>query len=93
MAMPFVGMGLLYKHGYFRQTIDADGHQEHAYPDYDLAKLPILRVLGQDGEPLTVSIELLDRDLYAAVWLVQAAACRSCCWTRTYLRTPSPTGR
>ena len=72
MAMPFVGMGLLYKHGYFRQTIDADGHQEHAYPDYDLAKLPILRVLGQDGAPLTVSIELLDRDLSAAVWLVQA---------------------
>ncbi len=71
MAMPFVGMGLLYKHGYFRQTIDADGHQEHAYPDYDLAKLPILRVLGQDGEPLTVSIELPERDLYAAVWLVQ----------------------
>jgi starch phosphorylase len=72
MAMPFVGVGLLYKHGYFRQTIDADGHQEHAYPDYDLAKLPILRVLGQDGEPLTISIELPDRDLYAAVWLVQA---------------------
>ena len=71
MAMPFVGIGLLYKHGYFRQTIDADGHQEHAYPDYDLAKLPILRVLGQDGEPLTVSVELPGRDLYAAVWLVQ----------------------
>ncbi|HEY1168166.1 MAG TPA: alpha-glucan family phosphorylase [Candidatus Limnocylindrales bacterium] len=72
MAMPFVGIGLLYKHGYFRQTIDADGHQEHAYPDYDLAKLPILRVLGQDGEPLTVSVELPGRDLYAAAWLVQA---------------------
>ena len=71
MAMPFVGVGLLYKHGYFRQAIDADGHQEHAYPDFDLAKLPILRVLGQDGEPLTISIELPDRDLYAAVWLVQ----------------------
>jgi starch phosphorylase len=71
MAMPFVGVGLLYKHGYFRQTIDADGHQEHAYPDYDLAKLPILRVLGQNGEPLTISIELPERDLYAAVWLVQ----------------------
>jgi starch phosphorylase len=72
MAMAFVGVGLLYKHGYFRQTIDADGHQEHAYPDYDLAKLPILRVLGQDGEPLTISIELPERELYAAVWLVQA---------------------
>ena len=36
MALPFVGVGLLYRRGYFHQTIDADGHQEHAYPDYDL---------------------------------------------------------
>jgi starch phosphorylase len=71
MAMPLVGVGLLYKHGYFRQTIDADGHQEHAYPDFDLAKLPILRVLGADGEPLTISVELPGRDLSAAVWRVQ----------------------
>ncbi|HVQ22221.1 MAG TPA: DUF3417 domain-containing protein, partial [Candidatus Saccharimonadia bacterium] len=28
MALPFVGVGLMYRHGYFRQTIDADGHQE-----------------------------------------------------------------
>ena len=35
MALPFVAVGLFYRHGYFRQTIDADGHQEHAYPDYD----------------------------------------------------------
>jgi glycogen phosphorylase len=71
MAMPFVGVGLLYKHGYFRQTIDADGHQEHAYPDFDLTKLPIQRVLGQEGEPLTVSVELPGRSIFAAVWLVQ----------------------
>ena len=36
MALPFVAVGLLYRKGYFRQTIDADGHKEHAYPDYDL---------------------------------------------------------
>ena len=30
MALPLVGVGLLYRNGYFRQTIDADGHQEHA---------------------------------------------------------------
>ena len=41
MALPFVGVGLLYRKGYFRQTIDADGHQEHAYPDYDLTRLPL----------------------------------------------------
>jgi glycogen phosphorylase len=71
MAMPFVGVGLLYKHGYFRQTIDADGHQEHAYPDYDLTRLPILRVVGPDGDPLTIHLELPERMLAAAVWCVQ----------------------
>jgi starch phosphorylase len=71
MALPFVGVGLLYRKGYFRQTIDADGHQEHAYPDYDLSRLPLSRVQGQDGEPLDVSIELPGRDLTIAVWCVQ----------------------
>ena len=34
-ALPFIGLGLLYRRGYFRQQIDADGHQEHAQPDLD----------------------------------------------------------
>src|SRR4029079_12946772 len=71
MALPFVGVGLLYRKGYFHQTIDADGHQEHAYPDYDLSRLPISRVQGPDGEPLRVTVELPDRDLHVAVWLAQ----------------------
>ena len=71
MALPLVGVGLMYRKGYFRQTIDADGHQEHAYPDYDLARLPILRALDRLGEPLTVSVELPGRELYAAVWVAQ----------------------
>jgi starch phosphorylase len=71
MALPFVGVGLLYRKGYFRQSIDADGHQEHAYPDYDLSRLPLARVQDTSGLPLTVSIELPGRDLAVAVWLAQ----------------------
>jgi starch phosphorylase len=71
MALPFVGVGLLYRKGYFHQTIDADGHQEHAYPDYDLTRLPVSRAQGVDGEPLQVSVELPDRDLRIAVWVAQ----------------------
>jgi starch phosphorylase len=71
MAMPFVGVGLLYRKGYFRQSIDADGHQEHAYPDYDLSRLPLSRVQDADGLPLTVSIGLPGRELAVAVWVVQ----------------------
>ena len=70
MALPFIGVGLLYRKGYFRQSIDADGHQEHAYPDYDLSRLPLARVQDRDGLPLTVSIELPDRSLSVAVWIV-----------------------
>jgi starch phosphorylase len=71
MALPFIGIGLLYRRGYFHQTIDADGHQEHAYPDYDLSRLPVSRVQGQDGEPLYVTVALPGRDLQIAVWVAQ----------------------
>ena len=71
MALPFVGVGLLYRKGYFHQTIDADGHQEHAYPDYDLTKLPVSRAQAPDGELLRVTVELPGRDLQVAVWLAQ----------------------
>ncbi len=71
MALPAIGVGLLYRKGYFRQSIDADGHQEHNYPDYDLSRLPISRVQDQNGLPLTISVELPDRELAVAVWLAQ----------------------
>jgi starch phosphorylase len=71
MALPFVGVGLLYRRGYFRQQIDADGHQEHNYADYDLNRLPLSRVQDRDGLPLTVSVELPGRELSVAVWLAQ----------------------
>jgi glycogen phosphorylase len=71
MAMPLIGVGLLYRNGYFRQTIDADGHQEHRYPNFDPSRLPITRVLGREGESLSVTVELPGRDVHVDVWLVQ----------------------
>jgi starch phosphorylase len=71
MALPAIGVGLLYRKGYFRQSIDADGHQEHDYPDYDLSRLPLGRVQDASGLPLTVTIELPGRDLSVAVWVAQ----------------------
>ncbi len=71
MALPFVGVGLLYRKGYFRQTIDADGHQEHAYPDYDLNRLPLLHAADPSGDALRVTVPLPGRDLTVAVWVAQ----------------------
>ncbi|CAN5558158.1 alpha-glucan family phosphorylase [soil metagenome] len=71
MALPFVAVGLFYRHGYFRQAIDADGHQEHAYPDYDPGRLPLLRVADENGDPLQVGVQLPGRTVWCAVWLAQ----------------------
>ena len=70
-ALPFIGIGLLYRRGYFRQQIDADGHQEHAQPDLDPSQLPLRRARGLDGAPLDVTVEVADRLVHAAVWVAQ----------------------
>jgi len=70
-ALPFIGVGLLYRRGYFRQQIDADGHQEHAQPDLDPNQLPLRRARGLDGAPLEVTVEIADREVHAAVWVAQ----------------------
>ena len=70
-ALPFVGVGLLYRRGYFRQQIDADGHQEHAQPDLDPSQLPLRRARARNGQPLEVSVEIADRQVHAAVWVAQ----------------------
>jgi glycogen phosphorylase len=70
-ALPFVGVGLLYRRGYFRQQIDADGHQEHAQPDLDPGLLPLRRARARDGSPLQVSVDFPGRQVHAAVWVAQ----------------------
>jgi starch phosphorylase len=71
LGVPLVGVGLLYRSGYFRQTVDADGYQQHIYPDYDFARLPVLPVKAPGGGVLTISVELPGRNVQAAVWKAQ----------------------
>jgi len=71
LGVPLVGVGLMYRSGYFRQTVDADGFQQHIYPDYDFARLPVLPVEAPGGGVLTVPIDLPGRVVQAAVWKAQ----------------------
>ncbi len=71
LGLPFVGLGLLYRHGYFQQSLDAEGQQQHAYPEYDFARLPIRPVANRMGGELKITIPLPERDVTAKLWLVQ----------------------
>ncbi len=71
LGLPLVGMGLLYQSGYFRQAVDADGFQQHIYPNYDFARLPVLPVRAPHGGVLTVPVDLPGRVVQVAVWKAQ----------------------
>jgi len=68
MRLPFIGVGLLYRQGYFSQTIDAEGNQRAEYTDSDFDSLPITPVLRQDGSEVHVQVELPNRRVFCKVW-------------------------
>lgn len=71
LGVPLVGVGLLYQHGYFSQTIDADGRQQHIYPEYDFQRLPIRPAAGTTGRSVLVPVPFPDREIWAMVWIAQ----------------------
>ncbi|HWA11547.1 MAG TPA: alpha-glucan family phosphorylase [Burkholderiales bacterium] len=68
MCLPFIGVGLLYRQGYFRQTIDSDGNQQALYSDSDFGDLPVSPVLHEDGSEVRVQIEFPGRIVHVKVW-------------------------
>ncbi|HZD20160.1 MAG TPA: alpha-glucan family phosphorylase, partial [Burkholderiales bacterium] len=66
--LPFIAVGLLYRQGYFVQTIDAEGRQRAEYHDSDFSDLPIDPVMRQDGSALTVELAFPGRKLTVKVW-------------------------
>ncbi len=71
LGLPFVGVGLLYRSGYFSQAIDADGIQQHIYPDYDFNRLPVRPAMDERGRDVVVAIPLPGREVQAKVWVAE----------------------
>jgi len=70
LGMPLIAVGLLYRHGYFQQYLNADGWQLETAPDLDLANLPVHPVKDDQGKTVTVSVQLPGRTVHIAVWKV-----------------------
>jgi starch phosphorylase len=68
MRLPFVGVGLLYRQGYFSQRIDADGNQHAAFADNDFDDLPVTPLTREDGSPLQVHVDLPGRRVTVQIW-------------------------
>lgn len=74
LGIPLVAVGLLYKTGYFRQEIDADGgqlaHADRSEPE----ELPVISVDDPSGGPVKVEVPLRDASISARVWKVQVGS-------------------
>lgn len=67
---PIIGVGLLYRHGYFRQSLNNAGWQQERYPVLDPHDMPLTQL--KDGEkPVVIEVTLGGRPLKAHVWVAQ----------------------
>lgn len=66
-----VGIGLLYRYGYFKQRLNAEGEQQADYIPQSFSKLPISPVRNADGAWKMIQISLPGRKLKAKIWQVQ----------------------
>ena len=72
LGVPVVGVGLFYKTGYFKQSLNRDGWQQETYPVLDPDDLPMSLLREPDGKPCIITIDLPGgRVLRAYVWKVQ----------------------
>jgi starch phosphorylase len=67
LDLNFVAIGLLYRHGYFRQEIDKEGLQHAVNLNQNFHHLPI-REVQREGANLRISVRILDRDVFAKIW-------------------------
>lgn len=68
LRLPFIGIGLLYRQGYFHQTIDGDGNQIATNSDSHFEDLPIAPALRPDGSEAYAVVDLPGRKLNLKIW-------------------------
>src|SRR6516225_3312069 len=72
LGVPLIGVGLLYRHGYFTQSLSADGWQAERYPSDDPNGLPLELLRDSAAAPVHVRVGLTaGRQLAAQIWVAQ----------------------
>ncbi len=65
-----IGVGLLYRQGYFRQRLDVSGWQHEYWTNSDFGRLPMALVRDANGQALSVQLKLRGRLVHVQIWRV-----------------------
>lgn len=68
IGLPLIGVGLLYRNGYFQQYLSSDGWQQESYPELDFYNLPLETMRYSDGSAVQIKVDLPENPVFARVW-------------------------
>ena len=68
LNVPLVGIGLIYKYGYFTQRIGLNGEQEELFQEFDNHFIPMRELRSPEGETAYLEMRILDQALKIKLW-------------------------
>ncbi len=71
LGLPLVGVGLLYRQGYFQQYLNNDGWQQESYPENDFYNMPMTLMLDENDKPYRFHVDIAGHDVVVQIWKVQ----------------------
>lgn len=69
-----VAVGLLYRFGYFKQTLNLYGEQMSNYEAQHFSRIPVQPALDKEGNWIEIEVEFPGRNLVARVWQVNVGS-------------------
>jgi starch phosphorylase len=67
-GIPFVGIGLYYRQGYFHQRLNSSGWQREYWVETPPHRVPLALVTDEWGIPVTVTLRMRGEDVVLQIW-------------------------
>ncbi|NLK87207.1 MAG: glycosyltransferase family 1 protein [Clostridiaceae bacterium] len=71
LGIPFTGIGLFYRQGYFNQQINCEGIQQTSFSTLNISEMPVHQVVDEKGDPILISVDFPGRTVYASIWHIK----------------------
>lgn len=71
LGIPFTGIGLFYRQGYFNQQINCEGIQETSFSTLNISEMPVKQVVDENGDPILINVDFPGRTVYASIWHIK----------------------
>ena len=70
-ALPMMGIGIMYRQGYFHQRVDASGWQHEYWYETDPERRPAVKIADDAGRPVQITVPIWGESVTAHVWRVE----------------------